>query len=105
MILEGVLTPEIRFRRSIGRVTSTMNLIEAQHRDCCGRRIEELILDGIRSDGGKYIGLARQWGLSPSTLRRWVDMLGIEKEVAAIRELNGKSTRGIVPRDLRDFVE
>ena len=92
---------DIRSRRRIGYITAAMELIELRHADCCGRQIEELILDGVRSDDGMYVGTARQWGMAPSTLRRWIDMLGIEKEVAEIRELKGRSTRGIVPRDLR----
>ena len=94
------MTPEMRNRRAVGGVTPSMLLIEVRHSQCCGRRIEDLILDGIRKDGGKYSGLAQQWDLSPSTLRRWVDSLGIGRDVAEIREQNNLSTRGLMPGDL-----
>lgn len=94
------MTPEMKVRKARGGVTATMLLIEQRHASCCGRRIEDLILDSIRRDGGQYVHLARLWDLSPSTLRRWIDVLGIGPEVANIRELNGLSTRGILPPDL-----
>ena len=90
----------MRLRKARGGVTPMMLLIEIRHSECCGRRIEELILDGIRRDKGRYSNLAWTWDLSPSTLRRWIDVLGIAPEVASIRELNGLSTRGLVPSDL-----
>ena len=93
------MTPEQRYRAYTSRVTPRMMLLEMRHKGCCGRAIEELILHGIREDAGEYVHLARRWGLSPSTIRRWIDALGLAVETARIREDFGRSTRGIFPAD------
>lgn len=104
------MTPELRQAHYRHRVTDRMLLIELMYDD--GRRIDELILTHIEEDEGQLKGLAERWRISPSTIRRWIDQLGLGFEVALIRERYGLRsgnfplpTEGPLVRIAKDYAE
>ncbi len=77
------------------RKTAQMKLVEHQHKACCNRTIDDIILTALQRRKGRLDKTADELRISPSTIGRWVTVLDIEAEVDVIRVTNGYSARYI----------